>query len=419
MKIIKLESENVKRLKAVEISPSGALVVIGGKNAQGKTSVLDSIEYALAGTSSIPSKPIRKGERKARVVVELDDIIVTRTFSESGSKLVVSDKQGFTKSSPQSLLDSLTGKLSFDPLAFLNMKSDEQLKIVRELAGIDFTKLDERKKSVYDERTVKNSMIKTLKGQIEGYKKYEDVPDEEVSYAELLDKQKNVLEHNQKNKNKKLEIEAIAHQIEVSGKHMDELRIEIRKLRKKWDDAEIENKRLKEAFDDISFEVGSLQDKDVDSIRSEIADIEEVNQKVRSNLKLKELQFDLEIQQAQSQKLTDELEAIENEKLNLLSSSKLPIKGLTFDNDMLYYNGVPFKDQSSSAEQLRVSVAMGFSMNPKLKILLIRDGSLLDEDNLKMVAEMADKENGQLWLEKVGEGKECQVIIENGMVKKD
>ena len=238
MKIIKLESENVKRLKAVEISPSGALVVIGGKNAQGKTSVLDSIEYALAGTSSIPSKPIRKGERKARVVVELDDIIVTRTFSESGSKLVVSDKQGFTKSSPQSLLDSLTGKLSFDPLAFLNMKSDEQLKIVRELAGIDFTKLDERKKSVYDERTVKNSMIKTLKGQIEGYKKYEDVPDEEVSYAELLDKQKNVLEHNQKNKNKKLEIEAIAHQIEVSGKHMDELRIEIRKLRKKWDDAD-------------------------------------------------------------------------------------------------------------------------------------------------------------------------------------
>ena len=97
MKIIRLESENIKRLHAVKIKPDGSLIVIGGKNAQGKTSVLDSIEYALGGTSKIPSKPIHKGEKKARVVVELDSIIVTRTFGESGSKLVVSDKEGFTK----------------------------------------------------------------------------------------------------------------------------------------------------------------------------------------------------------------------------------------------------------------------------------------------------------------------------------
>jgi len=103
---------------------------------------------------------------------------------------------------------------------------------------------------------------------------------------------------------------------------------------------------------------------------------------------------------------------------NKVTESKLPIQGLTFDSDTLYYNDIPFTDQSSSAEQLRVSVAMGFAINPQLKILLIRDGSLLDSDNLKMIAEMAEKEGGQLWVERVGEGKECQVIIEDGKVKK-
>lgn len=50
MKIISLKSENVKRLSVVEVIPKDkALVIVAGKNGQGKSSVLDSIMFALAG----------------------------------------------------------------------------------------------------------------------------------------------------------------------------------------------------------------------------------------------------------------------------------------------------------------------------------------------------------------------------------
>ena len=418
MKIIKLESENIKRLYAVEIKPDGSLIVIGGRNAQGKTSLLDSIEMCLAGKSSIPKQPIRKGESKARVVIELDDLIVTRIFSTSDSKLVITDKQGFTKSSPQALLDSLTGKLSFDPLAFISMKPDEQLKIVKELAGIDFSKLDDEAKKIYDERTMVNREVKTLQAQVQAIEKYEDVPESELSITELVNKLEKINKINQKNQNERQLLSDLQNRVDSSESELDRLREEIKKLRERWDIATIENNRLKDELANQLFKVNDLQDEETDTLKKLIANCEETNRKVRSNLKYNELLFDFELRQQKVEKITKRLEEIEDEKLKLISSSKLPIQGLTFDSSTLYYNGVPFADQASSAEQLRVSVAMGFAMNPKLKILLIRDGSLLDEDNLKMIAEMAEKEGGQLWLERVGEGKECQVIIEDGRVKR-
>ncbi len=417
MKIIKLESENVKRLYAVEIKPDGNLIVIGGKNAQGKSSVLDSIEMALKGTSSVPPRPIHSGKDKARIVIELDEINVTRTFTASGTKLVVSDKKGFIKSSPQALLDSLVGKLSFDPLGFIKMKSDEQLKIVKELAGINFSEFDDEVKRIYDERTGLNREIKSLQAQIQPIQKYEDVPEREILVNDLLKDLGIKAEINQKNQKKRDALSSIETQIVAHAIVMDNLRDEIRRLREKWDHALNYLEELKSQKDDQLVMIDTLQDEDVESIHIQISQAEETNKKVRSNNKRNELMFDCEVRQERSQAIDKRLEEIDTEKLKLISSSKLPIKDLTFDSNTLYYNGIPFPEQASSAEQLRVSTKMGFAMNPKLKILLIRDGSLLDEDNLKIEAEIAEEEGGQVWLERVGEGKECQVIIEDGRVK--
>ena len=118
MKIIKLVTQNVKRIKAVEITPEGSLVVIGGNNAQGKTSVLDSIMYALGGASTLPPKPLRQGAKKGKVVLDLGEIKVTRTITSKTNQLVVESADGEKYTSPQAILDKLTGKLTFDPLTF-------------------------------------------------------------------------------------------------------------------------------------------------------------------------------------------------------------------------------------------------------------------------------------------------------------
>lgn len=416
MKIIKLESENIKRLRAIEIKPDGSLIVIGGKNTQGKTSVLDSIEYALSGGASIPSKPIRKGEKKARVVVEMDNLIVTRTFTESGSKLVVSDKQGFPKTSPQSLLDSLVGKLSFDPLAFSRMDSKEQLEALKNLVGIDFLNLDGEKKKIYDERTQINREIKSFQAQVSAIEKHEGVPEQEISYTKLLNEQERRLEHNRQNEYHRTTLKQLEDKVSEFDRLLDSLREEIKKLREKWDKTLKENKIFKDLYEAKLVEVDALMDEDTDSIRTQISNAEEINTKVRSNLKRNELLFDLELRQENVEKITERLEAIESEKGKLITSSKLPIAGLSFDENGVLFNNLPL-DQSSSAELLLVSASIGLSLNPKLRVLLLRDGSLLDGEHLKMLAKWAEERDAQVWLETVSEGKECQVIIEDGRVK--
>ena len=156
MKIVKFEAENVKRLSAVEITPDGSLVVVGGANEAGKTSVLDSIWYALGGEKAVCDKPLRNGQKKGFVRLDLGEFVVERTFTEKGSKLEVRSKDGFAAKSPQAILDGLCGSMAFDPLEFSRMKPRDQLATLRELVGLDFTKLDAERATAFAERTNKN-----------------------------------------------------------------------------------------------------------------------------------------------------------------------------------------------------------------------------------------------------------------------
>ncbi|MGB9903497.1 MAG: AAA family ATPase, partial [Desulfotomaculales bacterium] len=188
MKIIRLQAENIKKLKAVEIVPEGNVVKITGKNEQGKTSVLDAIWWALAGTKNIQEQPIRKGENKANVTLDLGDLIVTRTFTPTGSYLKVENKDGATFKSPQAMLDKLIGELTFDPLAFAKSDSKKQvetlLKVVKiqpdierlkGIANADFEvsnnpiqTLNNAYKAVYDNRTLVNRQLETAKKMLDG-----------------------------------------------------------------------------------------------------------------------------------------------------------------------------------------------------------------------------------------------------------
>ncbi|MBU2110832.1 MAG: ATP-binding protein, partial [Actinobacteria bacterium] len=153
LRVVKLTAENIKRISAVEITPTGDVIVIGGKNGAGKSSVLDSIAYALGGQKLVAAQPVRRGQEKGRVRVDLGDIVVTRSFTATGGgQLVVSDKDGKRQTSPQAILDRLVGRLSFDPLAFATMDPAKQRDTLREIAGLDLTDLDAQRVALYEKR---------------------------------------------------------------------------------------------------------------------------------------------------------------------------------------------------------------------------------------------------------------------------
>lgn len=433
MKIIKLQAENFKKLVAVQIQPDGNMIVIGGANGSGKTSTLDAIQAALGGKDSTPDISLRNGQTEGFVVLELDDIIVRRTFNAQGnSYLTVESKkvEGAKMSSPQAILDKLVGTLSFDPLAFSRMDPRSQLQTLKALVGLDFSELDAKRAEIFQERAAVNRQAKDLQGVINSMPKYDDAPAEEISVKALMEEIEKITEKNRANLHLRNDFQDFANELKdqesmIAG--FDEAVADQEQIIR---DAQALIARLKERkaakvaevlegkakLNDWTEQLAAAKDEDPAPLREKIKQAQGVNARVQANLRREEEIARLKKIEAQASALSALLQSIDSRKESALAGAKFPIPGMSFDEKGVLLNGLPFS-QASSAEQLRASVAMGLALNPTLKVLLVRDGSLLDKDSLKMVAEMASAADSQVWIERVSDGEECQVIIEDGMVK--
>lgn len=396
MKIICLEAENVKHLKVVRIEPDGSLIIIGGDNAAGKSCVLDCFEYALGGAGALPPKPIRAGQDKARIVLDMGDIIVTRTFTAKGTNLTVKNKDGATFASPQAMLDKLVGELAFDPLEFSNMDAKRQSEVLKQLVGLNFDKVNVRHKHLFSERTDINRRGKEIKANLDAMTRHEGVSDKEVSVVDLGEKYASAIRHNRK-------IEIVYNELKARTDELKRVEGLVKSLRA---DVEKRQKALENAEEMI----------DAEAISAEMAGAESTNTKIRENKAYDAINLELVELRKQSGSLNTKMAKIESDKAKTLAKAKFPIKGLGIDDDGVTFEELPFI-QCSTAQRIRISVAIGLAMNPELRILLIREGSLLDTKNLGMVAKMAEDADAQIFLERVSQGKECSFIIEDGEVK--
>jgi len=418
MKIVRLTAENVKRINVVEITPDGNLVVIGGRNGQGKTSTIDSIWYALGGKGALPGEPLKRGKKKGGVKLDLGDITVSRTFtSRGGGVLKVTGSSGKTYPSPQTLLDDLMGRLSFDPLEFSRMKPRDQLDTLKEITGVDFSELDEERRDVYTERTVANRDLKRIESKMESIDTdaIRDVPDEEVSTESIVEEisgASDINKRNEKIRGQYKDRRDIA--VSLMG-DMDDLEVEIRDLKVRLKDTKDKFEKAKDASRKLKDEVGKLEDVDVSELHEKLADAVELNRRIRKRQDHRDLVKEFGKAAARSEKLTERIGEIDNLKEELIEKANMPLNGLGFGDGVVLFNDIPF-DQASGAEKLRVSVAIGMALNPKLQVLLIRDGSLLDKDSMVLLADMAKEGDTQIWIERVGDGDEVTVIIENGEV---
>ncbi|RPI88722.1 MAG: hypothetical protein EHM41_00165 [Chloroflexi bacterium] len=412
MKIIKLESQNVKKLKAISITPESNMVVIGGNNEQGKTSTLDSIMFALAGKKSYDKAPVRKGTKSAKISLDLGEvglpeILITRTITESGGgQISITNAEGQQFASPQSMLDKLTGKLTFDPFAFAQMEEKKQLETLKQLVGLDFTALDIQRQQIYSARTVVNAEVKSLKARVDSIP-VQNAPDEEVSVSDLTNKLGAAQTVNDNNEALRNQIKDITAAVVRTVAVIDQLEAQLKAERRDLE----QNQSLLDSMTSLE-----LIDEPTAPILQQIQDADATNQKVRLKKQRKEMEKEHSAKLIESEELTRQIDEIDQQKSDTLSAAKFPVEGLSFDETGVSFNGIPFP-QCSGAQRLRISVAMGMALNPDLRVLLLRDGSLLDSENLKLITEMADTENFQIWMERVGDGKECTVVLEEGEVR--
>ena len=409
MKIIEFRAERFKRLSAVEITPEGNTVIISGRNGQGKSSVLDAIWLALGGGNAVKDSattvPIKDGETNAVVRLDLGDIIVTRKWTANGSTLTVEGADGRKYNSPQTLLDTLVGAISFDPLSFSKMSAAEQRMQLLSLTNlpIDPDKLDADRRELYDKRTIVNRDIKVLQAELSGTPYTEGVGDEEASISDIA--KRISVEQEQLNK-----IQSFRRCLDEDREKAESLRAEIAQKTK-------ELYELVEKITKAEALSSAFVEPNIEKTQADLENAEQRNRLVRQNKKHNELKLKAKTKTAESDALTQQIEAIDKTKKDAFLNAKFPVPGLSVDDDGVLYNGIPFR-QCSSAEQLKICVAIASALNHKIRVIRVADASLLDSESLNAIATIADEQDIQIWLERVTDGKEkVGVVIEDGAVK--
>jgi hypothetical protein len=428
MHIIRFEAQNIQRLQAVTIEPSAdsPAVVLAGGNEEGKSSCLDAIEMALAGEKVMPPEPIRRGQEKAHVVVDLGDMIVTRRYTAKGSSLTVTNREGLKYPSPQSLLDGLYNKLTFDPLAFANAKPDDQAAILRKLAGLDTADLDAKRKKEFETRTLVNRDVANAKGAVEKAPHYPDAGEElldaaavleELAAADRLAEAASVAERKRTSavlleQQAHSRVGAAAQAVESAKQALERAEKELRTAQQAEAAAA---EQVQAATQAATAAAKAVPDRA--ALREKVTTVQFKNGHVEANKRREALAVELERVQGVAAAHTKAIEQLDAEKAQRLADAKFPIAGLGLNDAGVTWNDLPF-EQASTAVRTRVSVAIGFALHPKLKVLLVRNGNDLDAKNLKLLADAAKEQAGQLWIERIAGGDGLQtVVIEDGAVK--
>lgn len=426
MKIIRLQAEGFKRLVAVDISPEGDLVAVGGNNAEGKSSVLDSIFAALGGAAAAPVQPVRSGEEYAIIRLDLGDLKVTRYFGADGAdRLKVENAEGAAYSSPQTMLDKLVGSIAFDPLAFARMPAKDQAAELRRLVplsvNLDELAADDRK-DMADRRDV-NRDAKALKARIDGIEISGIVPERPDRDA-IVARMASAGETNAGIERERMARQRAEEDVRQMRRGADDQRAKAERLRAEADEAEREASRLEEAAVELDQKLNAApalpEAVDTADLAAQLAQADRDLALLGRIDERKRLEADFEALRTKSDAFTKRMEDRAALREKALAEAKMPVAGLSiadFDGDQLVtFDGVPLS-QASGAQQLRVSMGIAMAANPKLRVMLIKDGSLLDDRGLAIVREMASEGDYQVWLETVGEREGVGIIMEGGLVR--
>lgn len=418
MRVIRLQAENFKKLKAVDISPKGNIVQITGANEQGKTSVIDAIWAALQnaemGKATGTTHPIREGEKKAVVTLDLGDLVVSRKWNESGSTVTVESKDGAKFGSPQTILDGLVGRIAIDPLSFASMDEKKQRELLLKIVNfpIDLEKTKAYRNGAYEKRTDLNRNIKLLEGQLVGLPEIPgDTPDTEINAGVVISQMEEANRIIETNSSRRNELKSAAKNVSFYSEEIEEAKKRLAELEAKRQAAHNQYNLLKS-------EVEKLVDPDIETFKFQITKIEVINKNVRVKIQNKEICDKIEALRAEAQVYTDKITDIDKEKEDALSKCKFPIDGLGFSDEGVTYKGIPFS-QCSSGERLRVSVAIAMASNPKLRVIRITDGSLIDKKNMATIEQMCADNDWQCWIERVEESGTVGIMIEDGIVVKN
>lgn len=416
MKISNLQIENVKRVKAVRIEPTDkGLTILGGRNNQGKSSVLDSIAWALGGNRKKPSQADREGSmNKPYLKVTMNNGLVVERKGKN-SDLKVTDPDG--NSAGQTLLDSFVEELAIDLPQFMEATNKEKADTLLKIIGVgdQLYELEREEKELYDERRSVYRIKEQKRKYAEELPYHEDAPDEPLKISDLINEQQEILARNGENQKKRQEAQRLADRVDSQKEKMASVKAEIARLEDQLAEMEDIHQETVKDLETAQKTAEQLQDESTAELEQSIAENEQINEKVRTNLKKEAAEEEARSYETQYEKMSGQIQAIRDKKQALLDGADLPLPELSVKEGALTYKGQEW-DNMSGSEQLKVSTAIVRQLKPDCGFVLIDKLEQMDLETMKEFGQWLESEDLQAIATRVSTGEECQIIIEDGEV---
>lgn len=405
MRLIRARVENSQRISLADVRPNGEHCVVEGANESGKSSFLNAICSAIAGKKLMPEKPIAEGSARARVRLDLGEIEIERTITSKSDTVTVWPRgrkdEPFPR--PQEFLDGLFALVAFDPSRFDRMKPAEQAALLRELAGLDTSDLDEQRDELYRQRTDIGRDAKRARGYLDSLDVPLDAPDSEVSVGDLS--------------RELLEVERQAREAMDWKRRLDDLAYEKARLEGLIADLQEQlDSVISKGRQHMKSKPGSVPDPA--PIRERIERAEELNRMFRLRLEAERASAEADKLQAEYEELTGRIQQIDAERSVRLQKAQMPIDGLSIEGDTVMFEGIPLSGASQS-QRLRVLAAIGSALNPRAEFCILRDAAFLDPDTMRAFLEEMTERGVQVIAERPGRDEFATIVFEAGRVIDD
>lgn len=411
-RLVEVRADNFQILKAVAVKVDGTVLTVNGRNGQGKSSLLGAVAAALGGKDAFPEKPVREGEQTGEIFLDFGGLKLTRKFwnKEGGGfqqSLRLEYADGKRPKEPQGVLDALRGSpIADDPIAFSRLKPKERYDLLKGLIhDFDFDDIAERRANLFEDRTIVGRDFEKAKGAAESIVVPDDAPAEPIDVSALASQLQTAIQHNATIDKR------------VSGR--EDAAENLENMRDRADRLTAELKQLNSAIDALQLQIENaeaLPEKvDVTALQQRMANAETLNAAARKRAEKQARVSEAMQLEEQYNGLTLKIQNLDKVKAVAIENAKLPVEGLTFgDNDILL-DGLPF-DQASTARKIRTATALLMAMKPELRVLLVREGSLLDDEARAALEADAKAHGFVVLMECVGAGDGSGIVIENGEI---
>jgi predicted ATP-dependent endonuclease of OLD family len=446
MKILGFTAENFKRIRIVEIRPKGHLTQITGKNNQGKTSVLDAMWALFGGKKAIPAKPVRHGAKSSKLTAVIGDeqgkplLIAKRIISgDRTTNLTVEAAPGAEPSlgGPQSVLDALIGEMSFDPVAFIHAEIPEQIKILRTIVkvDVDLDELTAQNKADYEARTIVNREVTRLRTEAAAITVQQGLPKTKQDDAPILQAltdagQRNLEARRLDNEKAKAEdawkaAQRATIQAEQSAEsqkaEIHSLELQLASARQKlitYQEELLQKSELENSARSAWLSMPNGEMVDVAALTTELQAVQLANREIDKRNRHEELVALYTDREREAAMLSRQIEDREERKRKAFESAKIPVDGLAFTDEGVWFKGIPLS-QLGEAQQIYVSLSLAMAANPKLRAVPIHHGESLDDEAIEMIEKLAEENDFQIFMAKVDSTGSVGIVMSDGMVESD